>query len=83
MDAGSAYADAALHADGLASLQARDESGGATHEIQSSVKGPGRLKLTKRGDRFPMSISPGGETLPCDRISIIPGTILRVMAELI
>ncbi|MBC7928054.1 MAG: hypothetical protein H7039_20615, partial [Bryobacteraceae bacterium] len=36
LDADSAYADAALHGDGLTSLQFRDEKGGATHEVQSS-----------------------------------------------
>lgn len=43
LDADSAYADAALHADGLASLQARDMQGGAAHVIQSIVDGPKRL----------------------------------------
>src|SRR5437016_4065251 len=31
----SAYVDAALHGNGLASLQFREESGGLTHEVQS------------------------------------------------
>jgi hypothetical protein len=61
LDAGSAYADAALHASGLTSLQARDEQGGATHEIQSNANGPKRLKLTKRGGRFHISVA--GEAL--------------------
>jgi hypothetical protein len=63
LDAGSAYADAALHASGLTSLQARDEQGGATHEIQSNANGPKRLKLTKRADRFHISVAGEGETL--------------------
>jgi len=50
LDADSAYADVALHGDGLTSLQYRDASGGATHEIQSNVSAPHRLRIEKRGD---------------------------------
>lgn len=50
LDTDSAYADAALHGDGLTSLQYRDEKGGGTHEIQSNISAPKRLRLEKRGD---------------------------------
>lgn len=51
LDAGSAYADAALHGDGLTSLQFRDAQGGTTHEVQANVSAPTlRLRLEKRGD---------------------------------
>ena len=36
----AAYASAALHNDGLTSLQARAENGARTHEIQSNTAGP-------------------------------------------
>jgi hypothetical protein len=49
LDADSPYVDAALHGDGLTSLQFRDTKGGATHEVQANVKGPLRLRLEKRG----------------------------------
>ncbi len=61
--ADSAYADAALHADGLTSLQFRDAQGGTTHEVQSNVAGPRRLRLTKHGKDFHMSIAAAGEAL--------------------
>src|ERR1017187_1067631 len=61
LDAGAAYADAALHGDGLTSLQVREEKGAATHEIQSRVSAPQRLRLTKRGKYFYMSIGGEGE----------------------
>src|ERR1700686_1700680 len=35
LDADSAYADVALHGNGLTALQYRDEKGAATHEIQT------------------------------------------------
>ena len=57
LDADSAYADAALHGDGLTSLQYRETKGGPTREIQSNVKGPRRLQIEKRGDYVWMSLS--------------------------
>jgi TolB protein len=50
LDADSAYADVALHGDGLTSLQYRDGKGEATHEIQSNVSAPKRLRIERRGD---------------------------------
>jgi len=50
--ADAAYADAALHGVGLTSLQARDAKGGQTHEIQSNLSAPRRLRLQKSGDEF-------------------------------
>ena len=52
LDADSAYADAAVHGDGLTSLQFRETKGATTHEIESSVSAPRRLRIEKRGDRF-------------------------------
>ena len=63
LDADSAYADAALHGNGLTSLQSRDEKGAATHEVQSNVSAPRRLRITKAGQYFYMSIAGPGEEL--------------------
>jgi hypothetical protein len=52
LDADSAYADVALHGNGLTSLQYREEKGAATHEIQANVSAPKRLRLVKRGAYF-------------------------------
>jgi hypothetical protein len=54
LDADSAYADIALHGNGLTSLQYRDEKGAVTHEIQANVSAPKRLRLVKRGAYFSM-----------------------------
>lgn len=62
LDTDSPYADAALHASGLAALQYRDEKGALTHEIQSSISAPARLRITRRGDYFYMSLSGVGDT---------------------
>src|SRR6266853_1594805 len=63
LHADSAYADAALHGNGLTSLQARDEKGVATHEVQSNVTGPKRLRIEKRGNYVYMSVAGEGEDL--------------------
>ena len=62
LDADSVYADVALHASGLTSLQFRDEKGAVTREIQSAIPAPRRLRIAKRGDYVYMSLSAeGGE----------------------
>jgi TolB protein len=61
----SAYADAALHGDGLTSLQYRAGAGAATQEIQSTTKGPVRIRIERRGNRFTMFAgNPGGDMIP-------------------
>ena len=57
LDADSPYADAALHGEGLTSLQFRDAKGGPTHEIQSNISAPSRLRIEKRGDFFYMFLA--------------------------
>jgi len=63
LDADSVYADAAVHGDGLTSLQWRDAKGAVTHEVQSNEVGPRRLRLEKRGAYVTMSIAAAGEDL--------------------
>ena len=64
LDADSPYADVALHGDGLTSLQFRDSKGSSTHEIQSNVSSPHRLRIEKRGDFVYVFIAGGaGEAL--------------------
>ncbi len=50
LDPDSVYADVALHASGLTSLQFREEKGATTHEVQSNVLAPARLRIVKQGD---------------------------------
>ncbi len=60
LDADSAYADVALHASGLTSLQFRDEKGAITREIQSNLSAPKRLRIAKRGDYVYLSLAADG-----------------------
>ena len=58
---GSAYADIALHGDGLTSLQFRPAAGAATQEIKSTISAPLRLRIERRGNLFMASASNGGD----------------------
>ena len=63
LDSDSAYADAALHGDGLTSLQYREAKGARTYEIQSGISAPTRLRIEKRGKYVSISIARAGEEL--------------------
>src|SRR5206468_10015425 len=63
LDPGAAYADVAVHGDGLTSLQFRPTAGAITQEIRSTRKAPIRLRIERRGDRFMMSAGDPGQTL--------------------
>src|SRR5690348_12504296 len=64
LDSDSVYADVALHASGLTSLQFRDEKGALTREIQANVSAPKRLRISKRGDYVYMAFGGDGEVQP-------------------
>jgi hypothetical protein len=57
------YADAAVHGNGLTSLQWRESTGAATHEVQADVTGPARVRVEKRGSYVSMSIAGPSEAL--------------------
>jgi len=63
LDADSAYADIALHGNGLTALQFRDGKGGLTSEVQSLISAPKRLRIEKHGAYFTMWMSAGNGEL--------------------
>jgi Tol biopolymer transport system component len=63
LDSGSVYVDAAVHGDGLTSIQYRELQGGVTREVQSNISSPQRVRIEKNGDYFSMSVAKDGETL--------------------
>jgi hypothetical protein len=63
LDADSPYVDAALHGNGLTSIQARDVKGAITHEVQSNVSAPRRARLEKRGKFVYVFVAGEGEEL--------------------
>lgn len=54
LDANSAYADVALHGDGLTALQFRPVAGAETSEVRSSESAPVRIRIERRGAQFIM-----------------------------
>src|ERR1700688_4664426 len=63
LDADSVYADVALHGNGLTSLQYRDEKGGTTHEVESTISAPPRLRITRVGKYVYVSLAQPGDDL--------------------
>ncbi|HMB65143.1 MAG TPA: DUF5050 domain-containing protein [Eudoraea sp.] len=58
LDPDAAYADVAVHGDGLTSLQYRDDKGGNTHEIQANITSPKRVRIEKQDDYISMAAIP-------------------------
>jgi TolB protein len=56
LDPSSAYADVALHGDGLTSLQFRPLVGAETSEVRSSVSGPAYLSLARHGAQITIAV---------------------------
>ncbi len=63
LDADAAYCDAALHGDGLTSLQCRERQSGPTFEIRQAIAGARRLRIEKRGSDFTVSAAAAGQAL--------------------
>ena len=63
LDSDGVYADAAVHGDGLTSLQWREEKGGPTRQSQSTMVVPKRVRIEKRGNYVSMSVAGPGEEL--------------------
>jgi len=54
LDPGAAYADVAVHGDGLTSLQYRPAADAETQEVRSTAIAPGRIRLVRHGNDFTM-----------------------------
>ena len=57
---GLPYADAALHGDGLTSLQYRPAADAATLELRSTITAPSHLRLERHGNDFTIRVGPEG-----------------------
>ncbi|MBS1859201.1 MAG: TolB family protein [Acidobacteria bacterium] len=60
---GSAYADVALHGDGLTSLQYRPTAGAQTAEVRSTMTAPTRIRIERRGNTFTIYAGKDGAEL--------------------
>jgi Tol biopolymer transport system component/regulation of enolase protein 1 (concanavalin A-like superfamily) len=66
------YVDAAIHGDGLTSLQYRRAKGAVTEQIVSAVKGADFVQLERKGNSFTMSVARFGEPLTATRLDDLP-----------
>ena len=60
LEADAAYVDAAVHGDGLTSIQFRADKGGQTQEVQANVAGPARVRIEKQGDYARLYVAEAG-----------------------
>ena len=63
LDTASVYVDAAVHGDGLTSIQYRAEKGDITREVQANISSPDRVRIEKRGEYYSMSAASIDEPL--------------------
>jgi TolB protein len=56
LDPNSAYADVALHGDGLTALQFRPVPGAETSEVRSPINAPSSIRLVRHGAQLTMSV---------------------------
>ncbi len=71
LDPNSAYADVALHGDGLTSLQFRPIRGAQTSEVRSNLNAPVHIRIERRGAQFQMSVGKVGEPV----VASVPATV--------
>jgi TolB protein len=72
LDSGSAHASAAVHGDGLTSLQFRRASNGETAEVKAPLTGADVIQLERRGGTYIMSVAKYGDTLSSVQTTDIP-----------
>jgi Tol biopolymer transport system component len=68
----AAYADAAVHGDGLTSLQFRRSSGAITEEVRSPAKAPDFVQLERLGNRMTLSTARFGDPLVSCQLPDLP-----------
>jgi TolB protein len=69
LDADAAYADAAVHGDGLTSLQFRRTKGAGTEEVRSTVTGATFVQLQRKGNTYVLSAARFGEPLTVTQVA--------------
>ena len=69
LDSDSTHINAALHGDGLTSLQFRRGKGGLTEEVKSSIKGADVIQLERKGDTYTVSVALFGDAFVTQQVS--------------
>jgi regulation of enolase protein 1 (concanavalin A-like superfamily) len=72
LDRTAAYADVALHGDGLTSLQFRPTDGAETAEKRSTVNMPSRIRIVRLGNQFTVyAAKEGVELMPTGPATVV------------
>jgi TolB protein len=71
LDPGSANVNAAVHGDGLTSIQFRRSTGASTEEARSSLAGANTIQLERRGNTYIMSVAGVGEMFVVNQVADI------------
>jgi len=69
LDADSPYADAAVHGDGLTSLQYRRAKGALTEQVQSPITGADVVQLERKGSAYIFSAARFGDALTAVQVA--------------
>lgn len=69
LDADAAHASAAVHGDGLASLQFRRTRSAQTEEIKSTVAAPDVVQLARTGNTYTLSVARFGEPFVSEEVT--------------
>jgi Tol biopolymer transport system component len=72
LDSAAVHASAAVHGDGLVSLQFRKAPGGQTEQVQFTIKGADVIQHERRGATYIMSVAKYGDTLTSVQATDIP-----------
>ena len=70
LDSTASHVSAAVHGDGLTSLQYRKASDSATDEMRSSVKGADVIQLERKGNTYIMSVAKNGELFTVQQMDL-------------
>lgn len=68
LESNSPHINAAVHGDGLTSLQFRRTAGAKTEEAKSSLKGAEVIQLERKGSTYTMSVAKYGETFVTEQV---------------
>ncbi len=69
LESNSAHVNAAVHGDGLTSLQFRRAAGSTTEEMKSPLSGADIIQLERKGNTYIMSVARFGDTFVTEQIS--------------
>lgn len=69
LDSDATHINAAVHGEGLTSLQFRRGKGGLTEEVRSSLRGAGVIQLERKGDTYTMSVARFGGAFITQQVS--------------